>query len=502
MGQSEIPHGGLSFGAPASTAPSAFGSTFGAASKPSSFTFGTSTSTAAPTFGATGTGAFGTTGSTFGATGSTFGTGGFGASTNTFGGGGGFLQNQQQNVAQQQQAAPPNVTEQLLNSIMRVSLFGDDRDNLLARWNLLQASWGVGKAFYAQNQAPLSLNNENPLCRFKAIGYSAITSGGNDPELLSLIVKEKPAEVGAAKQNLTNDLQTALGNKPNIKVVINEVQPYSTGDNSQVIFHVMESGMNGQVRKINANDIFTALNQGNIWSQLQQRQNLESIAPKVNFAEEQLEEYLKNTPYGVDPRLWKQAQLDNPNSKKLLPVPLVGFKALQSRIKRQEHQAKIYQGRLDEIANDISESQKRQQDNSAKLRDAKRKQLELSHRVLNIITRQEMTRKLGFTIQLEEEKLRIQLEALQSQLSAPTQFKGRLNELLSQVRLQSQVNGLGSSDQTSLDHFAREDIKLLLKQQHEGIQSLVATMKQDVAALEAMNEKLSKGKTQSTTNNK
>ena len=58
-----------------------------------------------------------------------------------------------------------------LYSIMRVSLFGDDRDNLLARWNLLQASWGVGKAFYAQNQAPLSLNNENPLCRFKAIGY-------------------------------------------------------------------------------------------------------------------------------------------------------------------------------------------------------------------------------------------------------------------------------------------------------------------------------------------
>ena len=70
-----------------------------------------------------------------------------------------------------------------------------------------------------------------------------------------------------------------------------------------------------------------------------------------------------------------------------------------------------------------------------------------------------MTRKLGFTIQLEEEKLRIQLEALQSQLSAPTQFKGRLNELLSQVRLQSQVNGLGTSDQTTLDHFAREDIK-------------------------------------------
>ena len=124
-------------------------------------------------------------------------------------------------------------------SIMRVSLFGDDRDNLLARWNLLQASWGVGKAFYAQNQAPLSLNNENPLCRFKAIGYSAITSGSSDPELLSLIVKKKPAEVEAVKQNLTNDLQVALGNKPNIKVVINEVRTIRVCSRKQyIILHI------------------------------------------------------------------------------------------------------------------------------------------------------------------------------------------------------------------------------------------------------------------------
>lgn len=276
-------------------------------------------------------------------------------------------------------------------------------------------------------------------------------------------------------------------------MVILEIQAYGGGDSSQVNFQVIEQNYSGATRKIDANDIFNALNAANVWSQLQQRHNLENLAPKVAFVKEQLDEYLKNTPYGVDPRLWKQAQLDNPDSKSLLPVPLVGFKALQSRIKRQEHQGKIYQGRLDEIAKDISESQKKQQDNSAKLRDAKRKQLELSHRVLNIITRQEMTRKLGFTIQLEEEKLRIQLEALQSQLSAPTQFKGRLNELLSQVRLQSQVN-LGSNEANSMDNFCKEDIKHLLKSQHEGIQSLISTMKQDLNALEVMNEKLSKGK--------
>ena len=492
------------FGTSTSTAPPAFGSSFGTAASSAAPTFGGGTfgSTSTAPFGAsTGTSAFGaSTGgafgasNTFGTTGSTFGAGGtFGGGTTFGGGGSSFMNSQQQQLQQQQlqQQQPPNVTEQLLSSIMRVSMFNDDRDNILARWNLLQASWGVGKAYYANNQQPLALNNENPMCRFKAIGYSAIPKDNKDIDLLAIVIKKKSNEIEALKPQLINDLKAALGNKPNINVVIEEVQAFS-GDNSQIIFHVVEANMTGQTRKINANDVYNALNQGNTWPTLQQRHSLESLAPKVAFVKDQLEEYLKNSPNGVDPKLWKQSQLDNPNSDKFLPVPLVGFKALQTRIKRQDHQAKIFQGRLDDIAKDIAESQKRQQDNSAKLRDAKRKQLELSHRVLNIITRQEMTRKLGFTIQLEEEKLRIQLEALQSTISAPTQFKGRLNELLSQVRLQSQSN-VSSSDQASgMDPFALDDIKLLLKQQQDGIQSLMSTMKQDLNALETMNEKLSK----------
>lgn len=82
---------------------------------------------------------------------------------------------------------------------------------ILARWNLLQASWGIGKAFYAQNQPGLPLNNENPLCRFKAIGYSAIPKSSTDTDCLSLIIKKKPSEVESLKTNLVNDLQAALG---------------------------------------------------------------------------------------------------------------------------------------------------------------------------------------------------------------------------------------------------------------------------------------------------
>ena len=108
-------------------------------------------------------------------------------------------------LQQQQQLAANNPTDQLINAIMRVSMFGDDRDNLLARWNLLQASWGIGKAYFANNQQPVNLNSDNPLCRFKAIGYSAIAKpgGGNiDNELLCIIIKKKPTEVEPLKQQL------------------------------------------------------------------------------------------------------------------------------------------------------------------------------------------------------------------------------------------------------------------------------------------------------------
>ena len=56
----------------------------------------------------------------------------------------------------------------------------------------------------------------------------------------------------------------------------------------------------------------------------------------------------------------------------------------------------------------------------------------------------------------------MQLEALQSQISAPTQFKGRLNELLSQVRLQNQVTGLsGGMLMDEMNNFVKSKYNIL-----------------------------------------
>lgn len=56
--------------------------------------------------------------------------------------------------------------------------------------------------------------------------------------------------------------------------------------------------------------------------------------------------------------------------------------------------------------------------------------------MFQVIVKQEITRKVGVGMTPEEEILRSKLENMQVLVSVPTQFKGRLSELLSQMRMQ------------------------------------------------------------------
>lgn len=53
--------------------------------------------------------------------------------------------NQQQQQQQQLQQIPPNVNDLVINSIINCKLFGDERDQVVCKLNLLQACWGTGK---------------------------------------------------------------------------------------------------------------------------------------------------------------------------------------------------------------------------------------------------------------------------------------------------------------------------------------------------------------------
>ena len=127
----------LGFGTQTSTANTSFG--FGSQSQP---TFGTAAPSSTGGFFSGGLGSFG------GASTSS-GTGAFGLGSNTFANTGGTTvgafgsQQQTQAAAPAQQGSTP--VESVLSSVLYCNIYGDERDAILARWNLLQAAWGTGK---------------------------------------------------------------------------------------------------------------------------------------------------------------------------------------------------------------------------------------------------------------------------------------------------------------------------------------------------------------------
>lgn len=50
-----------------------------------------------------------------------------------------------------------------------------------------------------------------------------------------------------------------------------------------------------------------------------------SCVPRVRPSADQLREYLATPPAGIDSRIWKQAQAENPDPENFIPIPLIGF---------------------------------------------------------------------------------------------------------------------------------------------------------------------------------
>lgn len=109
--------------------------------------------------------------------------------------------------------------------------------------------------------------------------------------------------------------------------------------------------------------------------------------------------------------------------------------------------------------------------------------------ISQIIVRQESTRKMGVALSPEEEMLRSKLENMQALMSAPTQFKGRLSELLAQMRMQrNQWSHSGSGNDYTLDRDSSEEMKAFLGMQQRAMQLLIDTVNSDMKALKTISD--------------
>ncbi|XP_063891067.1 probable nucleoporin Nup54 [Helicoverpa armigera] len=511
------PFGGLGT-TPASTAPSLFGGTgFGTtAAKPTTgfgnTSFGANTFGTTPAFGNT---SFGSAAPTFGSAAPTFGTNTLGANTfgnTSFGAGGGFGSSfgaksgntgfggfgntlgsapqfgQQQQQQPQQQQGPSSAHEALVAAVFNCCVFGDERDQVLAKWNLIQAQWGTGQAYYSRNAPPLELNEQNPLCRFKAVGYSRLGGREDKDGHVAMLFNKPEQEIKNNQQALTTSLHSLLGNKPNLAVNVECVKAVSESK-SQVVIYVVDKGAGGS--HVSASELGAFLSAGNARNALTGA-GCASVSPVTAPSQQMLTQYLQTAPPGMDMRLWKQAQADNPDPENYIPVPIIGFSEIKFRSRCQSEQAKLQAQWLQRAAGELAELRTRRAAAAARLAHLAARLHARRHTLLQVVARREVVGRVGAALSPEEEAARARLHELTSQLAAPPLYNGRLNELLCAVRLQRSACTGAPHERYHLDPGAQEDVKQFLSLQQKGMAHLLDTARKDLAALGIIAEGMSR----------
>ncbi|KAJ1944656.1 Nucleoporin nup57, partial [Kickxella alabastrina] len=93
--------------------------------------------------------------------------------------------------------------------------------------------------------------------------------------------------------------------------------------------------------------------------------------------------HLYQCPADQDPTLWQQAQSDNPDPQTLVPVLANGFDDLRKRVDSQSLQMQSYQARTEEVSDKLCGIlQKHHSGTTVRLSECRRRQAELSQRLL------------------------------------------------------------------------------------------------------------------------
>ena len=222
---------------------------------------------------------------------------------------------------------------------------------------------------------------------------------------------------------LVNTVSAAFGNKANLTVIVEGVSGLDA-NKTEVLISLQERSATGAVHRAPASDLSSYIwqQQANVRAQLNSL-GVVNCVPKMRPSADQLREYLASPPAGIDARLWKQAKAENPDQEHFVPIPLIGFGDLVRHLHQQSKETRWHQGTLDKLAEDLASVQSRAAEASVALSECRRRHIDLQHRVLKVLIKQECRRKEGFTLQPEEERLRVQLESIHNELSIPTQFR-------------------------------------------------------------------------------
>lgn len=211
-------------------------------------------------------------------------------------------------------------------------------------------------------------------------------------------------------------------------------------------------------------------------------------------------------PETFDPSLWQQAMALNPDLEHLVPHQACGYPDLKARLDAQDSETGSQASALADAETFLRlKLEEHSLRTALKLDQLKRDSLLLSHRLLTVSSHIEILRARGLPIQPDEDTWRQQLHNLLLQLSKPNEYRGRLNELSSRVRMQQQLFSqqqhsdstiLSSSSSSSSSHsdaFSSSDLdqfSKFLQHQQAGLEHLIDILNADLKNMQTLSDSM------------
>ncbi|KAG0278499.1 hypothetical protein BGZ95_003867 [Linnemannia exigua] len=197
-------------------------------------------------------------------------------------------------------------------------------------------------------------------------------------------------------------------------------------------------------------------------------------------------------PPNIDVYEWNQALMECPDRECMVPALAVGFDDLKKRMESQNEMTEIQRIKLEEIEvkmNEIMQFHMLQTAN--KVREFKRRHIQLAQRVLTLMKRVQILRNRGVPLRADEEVLRVRLENALEQLRNPAHFRGKITELWAQLQILKDSKRLHPTGNYEVSDEAQlEVISKVLQDQQAGLQHLTSVLHKDMQDIEMLQRKL------------
>jgi len=190
-----------------------------------------------------------------------------------------------------------------------------------------------------------------------------------------------------------------------------------------------------------------------------------------------------NPPAGI-PK--EQLDRNNPDPRRMIPVVAFGGDQLTERKEKQRATVSKMQAAVERLAEVVLDMKADVQRSRTALAEARARHTSIQERLLTLMARLEVLRAGASRQTSQELHFHAHLAALQREMNAPTQYKARVTELASVLRVRDTPGASGRH--AALTDTEKDQLFQLLQQQQRGLKELVDVLRRDMETVEIMQQ--------------